>query len=1275
MIDPVACPLGGFRSSSLRSTLRSTLTLVTLALAESRSRVSRTLRVALVALLVSTTFAACGRSSLRTLHGAETGAAGSGSAGMSGAAGTAAAGRDGGVTDGPVTGTAGASIDGGPGGTGPSMDGSVDSNKKVIALAVTPSLLTLAVGGSGNFTATLTYSDGTTSNATTSAVWTSGDRTVATVIAGRVTGLSGGKIVVTATSNGFAASGTVIVLSSITLASINLDPPQVTLPVNGAVRFRVIGTFTDGSTADVSSMATWSTDGLGFVKLDQTGQAFGAATGTEAVRAIIGALATKALVTVTSATVTRITVQPPFGTTGVGTTTRFTASATLSDGTSADVTSAATWAVGDATIASVDADGLVTGKTQGATFVSATFGGQSGAAKLSVTGATLKLLQIDPVDPTVGVGVNLTFTATGLYSDGTKVDLTSQVMWQSSAPSVLPIDGTGHAVSKSVGTSVVTATMGNFTAESTVTVTPASLVSLAIVPLSSTLSVGNTEQLQALGTFSDGSVVDVTSSVTWTSLSVGVSVSNAAGSAGVATAISVGSAVVGASSGLQQAKATVNVTAATLQSITITPALTVVPIGALAALTAQGSFSDGTTRDVTGEVAWASADDSTATVANAPAQPGTVTGVKAGTVVVTATESGVVGAAKVTVVAAMLAEIDVAPADATTTAGLRSSYAATGVYSDGTKVDVTTQVTWSTDNATVATISNVAGAAGQLLARATGVANVTATLSGVTGQTTVTVTGATASSLSISPISAQTPLGTAVQYTATLVLSNGTTRNVTGQATWTSSNTSAATIGRTGRATPVAVGPTTITVDYMGLEATTTLTVTDALAVSIQVTPIASTTPVGGVVQFTATELLSDGTTRNVTNNATWVSSAPGVLGVNTARQRGRGTAVAAGTTVVTATYMGLAGDTTATVTDAVVSSISVSPAGAVLPVGTRRQFSAQAIFSDGTSQGITGVATWTSDTPSVAAVSTAGATRGQVTAIGAGSADIIVTYRGVMGSVPVTVTSATLMTIQVTPFTPTLTLDTSLQFVATAIYSDGTNTNVTATSTWSSSSPAVAGVSNAGGTRGQVTSLMKGTTMIQAAFMGMTGSTLLSVTDATITQIQVTPFSPTIPGGFSEQLAATAIYSDGTNRNVTALATWTSTVTSVAQVSDALATKGLVSAAQAGGAMIEAQLQGVTGQAGVTVSSAKLASISVGPATPTITVGQIEGFTATGTFDDASHLDITTFVTWTSSDTSVADVSNADGTRGQATAFGSGTATIQAQRGALTATATLTVP
>jgi hypothetical protein len=371
---------------------------------------------------------------------------------------------------------------------------------------------------------------------------------------------------------------------------------------------------------------------------------------------------------------------------------------------------------------------------------------------------------------------------------------------------------------------------------------------------------------------------------------------------------------------------------------------------------------------------------------------------------------------------------------------------------------------------------------------------------------------------------------------------------------------------------------------------------------------------------------------------------------------------------------MGISGSTPATVTNAVATSLSVSPAGVTLAVGARRQFTAQEIFSDGTSRDVTAAATWLSLQAAFAGVSDAMATRGLVTGVGAGTATIQATFAGLSGSVTVTVTQATLASIQVTPFNQTVPAGSTVNFIATGLFSDGTSADLTATASWVSSGPTVAAVSNAAATRGLTTALAAGTVTITATSGGVSGSTMLTVTAATVTAVQVTPFNPRLPAGFAQQLAATALFSDGTNRDVTAAATWTSTLPASATVSDAAGSKGLVTAVAAGAPTISASFSGRSGSTTVTVTAGTLASLAVTPANQTARAGSSVSFTATGTFSDGSTLDVTAFVTWTSSSTATADISNANGSRGQATAFAAGTTTIQAQRGTVTATTTLTV-
>ena len=92
------------------------------------------------------------------------------------------------------------------------------------------------------------------------------------------------------------------------------------------------------------------------------------------------------------------------------------------------------------------------------------------------------------------------------------------------------------------------------------------------------------------------------------------------------------------------------------------------------------------------------------------------------------------------------------------------------------------------------------------------------------------------------------------------------------------------------------------------------------------------------------------------------------------------------------------------------------------------------------------------------------------------------------------------------------------------------------------------------------------------------------------------------------------------------------------------------------------------------TVTSATLVSIAITPTNPSIVKDTNQQFIATGTFSDNTTQDITTTVTWNSSDTSVATISNASGSNGLVTSLATGSTTITATSGSVSGTATLTV-
>ena len=100
-----------------------------------------------------------------------------------------------------------------------------------------------------------------------------------------------------------------------------------------------------------------------------------------------------------------------------------------------------------------------------------------------------------------------------------------------------------------------------------------------------------------------------------------------------------------------------------------------------------------------------------------------------------------------------------------------------------------------------------------------------------------------------------------------------------------------------------------------------------------------------------------------------------------------------------------------------------------------------------------------------------------------------------------------------------------------------------------------------------------------------------------------------------------------------------------------------------------------IWGTAGSTDAALKkLVFIAMTPGNPSIALGATEQFTATGTYSDSSTKDITKFVTWRSSDSSVAVISNAARSKGKASSKVPGTTTITAKSGRISGSTTLTV-
>jgi uncharacterized protein YjdB len=166
-----------------------------------------------------------------------------------------------------------------------------------------------------------------------------------------------------------------------------------------------------------------------------------------------------------------------------------------------------------------------------------------------------------------------------------------------------------------------------------------------------------------------------------------------------------------------------------------------------------------------------------------------------------------------------------------------------------------------------------------------------------------------------------------------------------------------------------------------------------------------------------------------------------------------------------------------------------------------------------------------------------------------------------------------------------------------------------------------------------------------------------------TVSFITVTPTSVSVSNGSNQQFTATATNTDNSTHDVTGSASWSSSNPAAVSVSSG----GLATALASGGSAIIATSGGVTGNSGMTVN---LTSLFINSGSTSVVHGQQVQISANGTFSDGTFQDVTSAVSWSTSNSSVATVS----TTGLVTTIAAGPVTITATSGTFSSSAALSV-
>ncbi len=517
---------------------------------------------------------------------------------------------------------------------------------------------------------------------------------------------------------------------------------------------------------------------------------------------------------------------------------------------------------------------------------------------------------VNPSAANVLVGGTSQLTAT--TKDGMGNVLTGRVVtWSSDAPGVATVSATGLVSGVAVGSATISATSEGQSGSAAISVAVVPVASVVVSPAMATLRVGTTAQLSATTKDATGNVLSGRS-ITWSSDAPGVATVSVSG---LVSAVSAGSATITAASEGQSGTSSIAVSVVPVTSVSVSPASASLRVGGSIQLAA--TTSDSANNLLSGRVVtWSSNAPGIASVS----ANGLVSAIAAGAATITATSEGKSGTATVSVTVVPVASVTVAPASAAVRVGASVQLSVTTKDSAG-NVLIGRTVTWSSNAPGVATVS----ANGLVTALAAGAATITATSEGKNGLAAITVTVVPVASVTVTPSSATLRVGTNLQLSAVTKDSAGNV--LTGRTiTWSSNATGVATVSATGLVSAVALGSASITATSEGQSATAIITVTLVPVWSVTVTPASASVNVGSTLQLSAVTKDSAGnvlTGRTVT----WSSS---TLGVGTVSTSGLVTAVAAGSTTITATSGGKSGTSAiiVTATSGGHSGWYVSPSG-----------------------------------------------------------------------------------------------------------------------------------------------------------------------------------------------------------------------------------------------------------------------------------------------------------------------------------------------------------
>jgi hypothetical protein len=529
---------------------------------------------------------------------------------------------------------------------------------------------------------------------------------------------------------------------------------------------------------------------------------------------------------------------------------------------------------------------------------------------------------------------------------------------------------------------------------------PTSVVATVAVRLPvASLEVGHVATAEATAVDASGDEVSG-AAVQWSSSDTSVFTVTSTGqrsehNAGTATvtARKMGTASLYATSDSSAGATTITVTDSVPARILISPAAVSVAVGGQVQMTA--SVSTATGRALPGHgIRWTSTDTRLATVSSS----GLVVGTATGSARIIGAASGFADTAALNVASAAISALSVTPATSSIASGSTVQFAAHATDADGNTL-TGRPVAWSSSDTHIAPVTG----SGLVTGGVAGTATITATAEGKTATATIVTAPGALKNIAVVPGSISLAVGATQQLSATLTDAAGNT--LPSQAvTWSTSNSSIATVSSSGLVSAQRAGNATIAAAASGISGSATLAVSATSGAptlnSLTLSPSTVTLTPSATKQFSVAGSWSDGSSSvpTVSYSATGGTITAGGLYTAGTQQ---------GTFRVIATQQGGTRADTSAVTVAspppTLIRLSISPKTSTLvPSGVTR-FTVSATWSDGSTTVPTAAFVATGGTITPGGSYTAGTT--------AGTFRVVATQQGG--------TNADTAAVTITPTTP----------------------------------------------------------------------------------------------------------------------------------------------------------------------------------------------------------------------------------------------------------------